>query len=274
MRSNPARAETPVTALLAGLFPYRDVDTLVRCITPNQGSVTFLARGLRKANSKLASALQPADELELSSHAGKGGMQLLVGVHATKQHAVWRKSLDLTALYWFMAECAWLASGDEESNKLTYQLTVNLLRNPPETESRHSALCVFVLKLLGLHGLLPDLAVCLRDGHELAKGETLHLSSSSEGLVGLEAYNKYYAPSGATLLRLEAARVPRWRKLAGSPLLEYATAESDEFDAAVLLQIAARLLGDTAGHAVKSAEFLRQQWKLNDWGELMKAQRV
>src|SRR5690606_18304066 len=127
---------------------------------------------------------------------GRAGSPILTGVSTLREHALWRSDLSLLALYWFFAECAWLGSAESAGNEQVYRLIVNLLRSDPAADSRHSMLSVFALRLLALHGLMPQLSVCAVSGLPLAPGEVAHLLPGGHEVVGLAEYNRLYAKSG------------------------------------------------------------------------------
>ncbi|GEM_PF-2260210 len=261
-------------AILVGISPHAESDAVVRLFADGRGALVARARGLRKAQSKLAPRLQPADELEVRTAAGRGGVGLLIGVEPVRSHPHWRADLGLLALYWFMAECLYVGAGEEQVNADMYRLLANLLRSEPDGELRYGAAAVFSLKLLGLHGLLADLSCCALDGHALAPDEPAHLLPRGDGLVGRAAYNEHYARSGGGMLRLDAERRRRWLTLLTGALLDYPAVGADQLDAALLIQHAARLLSGTAAAPIRSVQFLVQQWRLPTLEELLRDQHL
>lgn len=263
-------AEGPrFNAVLVSIIPQGESDALVRFFAEGPGALVTRARGLRKPASKLAPRLKPADELEIRLASGRGGMFMLIGAAAGHQHPGWRDDLSLLALYWFMAECLYVGSADEQVNADMYRLLCNLLRSSPAAEERGGAAGVFCLKLLNLHGLLADLAHCALDGHALTADEPVHLLPRAEGVVGRQAYNQQYARSGGGMVRLEPARRLRWQQLLRGALLDYPAAQADERDAALLAQLTARALGSTAATSVRSLSFLLEQWQLPTLEDLL-----
>ncbi|MBN2082921.1 DNA repair protein RecO [bacterium] len=259
-----------IPAILAGISTTGEADALVRLFSPVVGAVQTRARGLSKPASKLAARLIPAAELRIRL-AGHGTVPVLTGVETDQDHPQWRSSLDLLALYWFMAECAYVGSGESEINSDVYRLVANLLRHEAGA-SRLAAAAVFALKLLRLHGLLPDLDHCALDGHRLGADEPAHLLPNGEGVIGREAYNRHYARTGGGLVRVNADHLERWRRLLSGPLLAYGEQAVDPTDAALLIHHCARAVGDIAAGAIRSAEFLRRQWALPEIGEILNSQ--
>lgn len=260
-------------ALLVGIIPQGESDALVRFCAEEPGALTARARGLRKAESKLAPRLKPADELEVRLAAGRGGPAVLIGVEVARGHPHWRDDLGLLALYWFMAECLYVGSGDAQLNVDMYRLLCNLLRSEPMAAQRDGAASAFCLKLLRLHGLLADLKCCALDGHPLEQDEPAHLLPRGEGLVGRQAYNERYARTGGGMVMVDGARRQRWQQLVQGALLDYAAAAADSLDATLLIQLTARALGSTAATQIRSVQFLLQQWELPAIEELLREQR-
>jgi recombinational DNA repair protein (RecF pathway) len=216
------------------------------------------AAGLMKPGSKLAPFLQYGDELQIRLAPGRAGMPILTGVVAARPHPEWRASLKHLALLWFMLESAVLASGTPKANEASFQLVVNLIRSAPDETGIFGALCVYCLKMLAIHGLLPDLMYCAESGLPFAPDEPAFLLPSGEGLIGREAYNTKYARGSANLIRLDAPRRQRWLTLLHGALLRYAERGCDLTDALTLLDLCAKLVGETAGKEPGSATHLRR----------------
>jgi recombinational DNA repair protein (RecF pathway) len=263
VEDEPMRGAAPTPALWVSTAPSGEADALLRVFACPQGELSVMARGLRRSTSKLAHLFLPADELRLSLARGRGRLSVLTGASLHQSHAPWRADLYLLALYWFFVECACLGTAGPGQNEQVYTLVANLLRTTPQDDgARYGALCAFCLKLLAVHGVLLGLGHCCIDGHAFEPGEPVHLLPSGEGLIGREAYNAHYARSAGGLLRLDAVRLARWRRLHGGPLLDYAACQADSVDAAVLLHLCSRSIADVAARPVHSAGFLARQWKL------------
>lgn len=256
-----------IPALWVASLPRSEADALVRLLALPGGAVTALARGLLKPRSKLASVLKPGDELRVRVNYGRGKLPVLAGATLHQAHPVWQHSLDHTALCWLLTEGAHISAGDEELNSALFQLVVNLLRSEPSGDDLPAACVVYCLRLLSLHGLLPDLRCCSIDGTQLAMDEPAHLLPSGEGLIGREAYNRHYARTGGGMPRLAAARRQRWLALLKSPLLDYAACAVDKQDCALLVHMLAEQVAGTAGAKLRSAQFLGRQWQLPQWRE-------
>ncbi|MCH7472630.1 recombination protein O N-terminal domain-containing protein [bacterium] len=261
--------EATAPALWIKSVPQGEADALLTFFCLPQGAVLAKARSLRKAKSRLAGLLMPGDELNITLARGRGSIPVLTGVSTHRSHPAWRADIALSALMWLFLECAYIGSGEPELNQEVFQLVVNLLRNPPADDQRHGAAAVFGLKLLALHGLLPDFAHCAIDGHAIAEGEPVHLLPNGEGVIGREAYNRQYARTAGALIRLSPERLKRWRLLRRCSLLDYVEAEADAVDAALIVHHTARRLGETAGQQLASAIFLASQWKLPSFAEML-----
>jgi DNA repair protein RecO len=247
-------------ALFVGASAVGEGAGLLRFFALPEGALTLRAPGIAKQQSKLAPLIKPADELLLQTTRGRGA-PLLTGVEVEREHPRWRSELDLLALYWFMAECAYIGAADEADNELSYRLIVNLLRSDPQPAEYPATLAVFCLKLLAIHGILPDLRHCALSGERLGELETAHVMPGGQGLVGLAEYNRRYARSEG-LLRLDPERRSRWLRLIAAPLLDYAAQGVDKTDAAMLLQMTVLAFSDIAAREIGAARFLRDQWRL------------
>jgi recombinational DNA repair protein (RecF pathway) len=264
-------------ALLAGLRAHGDADMLAEFFTPQEGAITAQARSLAKPGSHLSGRLKPADELRISLARRRSGAALLTGCETTRQHPLWQEGLDHLALYWFMLDCAVTGSGTPELNTGVFRLLVNLLRSAPASSALPACASVFALKLAALHGLLPDLLHCGRDGHAFAGDEPAFLLVRGEGLIGREAYNRYYAHAGSStrhgsvpqgMLRISPRRRVRWAGLLQRRLLDYPQSGADLADAAVLLGVCHQALADLAHRQLRTYTFLQRQWKLPAGREL------
>jgi hypothetical protein len=60
--------------------------------------------------------------------------------------------------------------------------------------------------------------------------------------------------------------------LLSGALLDYGTRGADELDAALLVHHLDRAMADIAGRAVRSAEYLRVQWKLPSPADILRGQ--
>jgi recombinational DNA repair protein (RecF pathway) len=265
----PSREPLTLPALHVATVPVGESDALVQLFCPGEGAVHVKARGLQKPQAKLAGALKPADELAVTLAATRGTSRILTGVSTSHAHPHWRADLGRLAFVWYMAECAFVGSGPPQLNDSVYQLAVNLLRTTPTADELPGAASAFALKLLALHGLLPDLEHCVVDACVLPAGQPAFLLPSGEGLIGREAYNRSYARGSVGLTRLDAARLTRWRRLLHGPLLEYGRLGADMRDVALLCGQLTRQLANLANRPIGSMEFLSKQWKLPSQRELL-----
>ena len=263
----PESAISNEQALLVGTQPRGEGDSFVRLLTPDLGAINLLARGLRKAGSKLAGQLKPADELVFSASPARAGAPILTAVSCRREHRNWQSDLRLLALYWFMVECAWLASADGGSNADGYRLIVNLLRSDPQPDSMYSLASVYCVRLLAIHGMLPDLH------HDEQTGETLsgdcYCRPGFEGMLDARTLEDG-SGSRTGLLRISQERLRRWRQLHAKPLLEYAELACDRDDAALLVIFTRQHVSGLSGTALRSGEFLLQQWKLDGLRDIMR----
>lgn len=251
-----------IPAFWCACLPSGETSAYVRLFTSSDGAIAAKAPGLQKPGSKLAPWLQYGDELLINLAPGRGRAPILTGVALSRSHAYWREDLKRLSLLWFMLECAWVTSAAPRANSDTFQLIANLLRSNPQASALPAALCVFCLKLLAMHGLLPDLLSCAESGAAFKPGEPVFLLPTGEGLISRDSYNERYARSSANLRRIEAGRRERWSLLLHGALLRYPERGCDLVDAVLLLDLASLQLGSLANQEVASAKQLRQAWQL------------
>ena len=246
---------------------------LVRLFADAEGAVVAKAPGLQKAGSKLAHTLKPADVLRIRLTGGRAATRVLTGVDVECSQPRWREELELLALYWFMTECAFVGSGSGALNAAVFALLKQLLARPPEAGEQYRVGTAFSLRLLRLHGLLPDLAHCAVDSHAIDADEPVFLLPNGEGVVGRSVYNRHYARTGGGLLRVGPARLARWLALSQSETPSLEQVDADATDAAVTVNLATQRISEEAGRPVGSAQFLAQQWRLPTLRQLLREHR-
>ena len=243
---------------------------MVNFISPSLGGLTCLARGLKKSGSKLAPFLQPGNELLITTIDSKRGAALLTGTVVQQEHRNWQSNLDLLSLYWFMLESSWLASAEAAGNESIYRLLVNLLRSNEALTSRHSLACVFFIRFLVLCGMLPDLFHDDTTG-EMLEGHTVYCRPGFDGLC-LESSLKLAGVSSGGLVRINADRLKKWQDLYRKPLLDYHLLDCDSLDTSVLAWFTRLHLESMSSSPLRTAEFLKKQWKLESTREIVMRQ--
>lgn len=58
---------------------YGEADRIIQLLTPNNGKVSAIARGVRREKSKLAGAVEPFTRLDMTLHLGKGDLAVVTG---------------------------------------------------------------------------------------------------------------------------------------------------------------------------------------------------
>jgi DNA repair protein RecO (recombination protein O) len=163
------------TALVLHAEPYREADRRYTALTPEQGKITFIARGARKARAKLAAHVEPLTIAQLELVQGRSGTTL---INAERKHAFsgLAKNIDHRLL-------AHLACGfvhafllDTYTEERVYQETLDffhfLERAPHMSESHRAFICGgFLLRLsqaLGYDAELFHCVTCQKKIHEEA----------------------------------------------------------------------------------------------------------
>jgi len=58
---------------------YGEADRIIQILTPDQGKVSAIAKGVRREKSKLAGAVELFARLDMTLHAGKGDLAIVTG---------------------------------------------------------------------------------------------------------------------------------------------------------------------------------------------------
>lgn len=151
---------------------YGEADSVLTLYTRERGRVSAMAKGTRRAKSKLGGRLQPGVRVHLGLHEGKGEMSTVRHAQVVESHAgLWMEGYRLRAAG-SVLEAGMRVLGEEEANEGAYNLLTRglalLAHVPPrETPPRHEPIVLGLhSKLLVVAGLLPRLATCVGCGSE------------------------------------------------------------------------------------------------------------
>lgn len=153
-------------AIVLRAIRYGEADSVLTLFTRERGRVSAIAKGTRRASSKLGGRLQPAVRVHLGLHEGRGEMHTVRHAQVVDSHAgLWVEGYRLRAAGSIL-EAALRILVEEEPNEAAYNLLcrgLGLLAAAPPTQlpPRHDPIVLGVhAKLLVVAGLLPRLASC------------------------------------------------------------------------------------------------------------------
>lgn len=224
---------------------YGEADVIAHLFTRDSGRVNVIAKGARRAKSRIGARIEPFLIVTLMVRRGRGELGYVQNVDVIAAHDNVRTSWALQTAAAGALELLTRISEDGIAHEQVYHAThrlLSLLDATPSPDAATTARLVtaWELKLLHLSGLAPQLGVCVRCG----TAESLtHFSSRDGGVICASCVE-----SGDR--RLDAGVLDAARWLMVTPLVEIATAspapESDAVRAA-RAQCVVAVLRDHAG---------------------------
>ena len=158
-------------AIVLRTIRYGEADTVLTLYTRERGRVSAMAKGTRKAGSRMGGRLQPGVRVHLGLHEGRGDMATVRQAQVVEPHAgLWVEGYRLRAAG-SVLEAAMRVLAEEPNvgayNLLARGLALLAVVPPRETPPRHDAIVLGVhAKLLVVSGLLPRLASCTGCGSD------------------------------------------------------------------------------------------------------------
>jgi DNA repair protein RecO (recombination protein O) len=191
-------------AVVLGHVDYGEADRVVRLLTPEQGRIAAMARGIRRGRNALRSLVEPGARLSIALKRGRGRLPLLQEASPVQLPHRARADLDRLALLTYGVElCGLLAPEDHEAPRLYRLLAtwIALVEGPeaPGIASRQA----LEAKALTFAGLTPALVACPICGERL-EAPTVWSPAAGGGAHGRCAQGPAIDPEA--LIRLEALR--------------------------------------------------------------------
>ena len=141
---------------------YDEADRFITFLTPFQGKVSALAKGVRKLTSRKAGHLQPFTYVDVQLSKGKGASWLVTQVSTIEAYPEITASLDKTVRTSCILELAERFSLENEENVPLFQLTLDTLRRFAVFSDTYPVQRYFDLQLLSVTGYRPELFECVR----------------------------------------------------------------------------------------------------------------
>lgn len=143
---------------------YDEADRFITFLTPFQGKVSALAKGVRKMNSRKAGHLQPFTYVDVQLNKGSGASWLVTQVSTIEAYPSILASLDKTVRTSCVLELADRFSLEGVENVQLFQLTLDTLRRISVFTDIFPAQRYFDLQLLSVTGYRPQLFECVNCG--------------------------------------------------------------------------------------------------------------
>ena len=153
-------------AIVLRAIRYGEADSVLTLYTRERGRVSAMAKGVRRAKSKMGGRLQPGVRVHLGLHEGKGDMSTVRHAQVVESHAGLSIEGDRLRAAGSVLEAVRPVLGEEEANDGACNLLARglglLAHVPPrQTPPRHEPIVLSIhAKLLVVAGLLPRLATC------------------------------------------------------------------------------------------------------------------
>lgn len=181
-----------------------EADTIFTVFTAEQGKFEAVARGVRKARSRMRGHLEPLTRSRFMVARGRT-LDVFTQVETISAYRDMRDDLDRQAAALYCAELIDRFTADREQQADVYRLLVMILEALDAGAPLH-LLRLFELRLLALTGFELHLEACVLCGARLPEAETL-LSGTAGGLV---CVNCRGAAGGGRLLSVRAVKVLRF----------------------------------------------------------------
>ena len=161
---------------------YEEADRFITFLTPFQGRVSALAKGVRKLSSRKAGHLQPFTYVDVQLSKGRGASWLVTQVSTIEAYPDILASLDKTVRTSCVLELADRFSLEGVENVQLFQLTLDTLRRIAVFEDIFPVQRYFDLQLLNVTGYRPQLFECVRC-HKKIQPEDQYLHYGMGGVL-------------------------------------------------------------------------------------------
>ena len=161
---------------------YEEADRFITFLTPFQGRVSALAKGVRKLNSRKAGHLQPFTYVDVQLSKGRGASWLVTQVSTIEAYPDILASLDKTVRTSCVLDLADRFSLEGVENVQLFQLTLDTLRRIAVFEDIFPVQRYFDLQLLNVTGYRPQLFECVRC-HKKIQPEDQYLHYGMGGVL-------------------------------------------------------------------------------------------
>ena len=141
---------------------YDEADRFITFLTPYQGKVSALAKGVRKLSSRKAGHLQPFTYVDVQLSKGRGAAWLVSQVSTIEAYPEILSSLEKTVRTSCILELAERFSLEDVENVPLFQLTLDTLRRMAVFEDFFPVQRYFDLQLFAVTGYQPQLFECVR----------------------------------------------------------------------------------------------------------------
>ena len=157
-------------------YPFGEADRVVVLLSPNNGKIRTVAKGVRKTKSRFGGRLEPFTHVDLVLYEGRN-LDTITQVAVLEPFPHLRLDLDAVLAAGTMVEAADAVAQEKESSIRLFLLLQRGLKALEAGETRQNLITSFLLKLADVVGVAPSLMQCASCG----RFEDLHRFSFAGG---------------------------------------------------------------------------------------------
>lgn len=140
-------------------YPFGEADRVVVLLSPNQGKVRAVAKGVRKTKSRFGGRLEPFSHVDLVLYEGRN-LDTITQVEVIEAFPHLRQDLDRVLAAGAMVEVLDVVAQEEEASHRAFLLLQRSLRTLEEGPPHRDLVTAFLLKAADVVGVGPALAEC------------------------------------------------------------------------------------------------------------------
>lgn len=163
-------------------YPFGEADRVVVLLSPNNGKIRTVAKGVRKTKSRFGGRLEPFSHVDLVMYEGRN-LDTITQVAVLEPFPRLRADLDAVIAAGTMVEAADAVAQEEESSMRLFLLLQRGLRALEAGNYAPDLITSFLLKLADVVGVAPALIKCASCG----RVDGLHRFSFGAGGVVCDA---------------------------------------------------------------------------------------
>lgn len=157
-------------------YPFGEADRVVVLLSPNNGKIRTVAKGVRKTKSRFGGRLEPFTHVDLVLYEGRN-LDTITQVAVLEPFPRLRSDLDAVVAAGSMVEAADAVAQEDEAAVRLFLLLQRGLKTLESGERSPDLITSFLLKLADVVGVAPSLLQCATCG----RVENLHRFSFGGG---------------------------------------------------------------------------------------------
>lgn len=157
-------------------YPFGEADRVVVLLSPNNGKIRTVAKGVRKTKSRFGGRLEPFTHVDLILYEGRN-LDTITQVAVLEPFPHLRSNLDAVVAAGIMVEAADAVAQEDEAAIRLFLLLQRGLKTLEAGERSPDLITSFLLKLADVVGVAPSLLQCASCG----RADGLHRFSFAGG---------------------------------------------------------------------------------------------